>query len=252
MFNIRDPIFSVINIFTVKSLSKYKNKYDGSCFIIGDGPSIKDQDLSILENCNTFVTNRFVLNKYIRFFKKCNYCISDPAFLKENNKHILENIFSLLRVNSGLQLFVSNRYVTNFWFMNNTLFESTNFVFFRKQKTVYNLKTIEVNPKYGFYYANTIILDVCIPLAFYMGFKKIYLLGCESNYSQKSTHFYGSNNNVKKSAKDLSRNEWYKIVNQSYGYASDYFSSHGREIIDCSANSKITTLPKQKFSSIKF
>ena len=245
----RDFLLSLFN--NVSPLEEEcKNKYSGRCFIIGNGPSISNQNLNILENEFTFVTNRFILNPNFGKIKPSFYCISDPVFLNKQNNIILKNICQSLKNDDVNNLFVSNRFRLDHSFQKMTPAELTYYIYMKRTKEVFLEKEISTNVKNGFYYAGTVIIDICIPLAFYMGFEKVYLLGCESDYSNHNTHFYGSVEEVKTKAKDLSREDWFDMINTSYGYARKYFENSGREIIDCSLHGKLTTLQKAEYSQI--
>ena len=53
-----------------------KNKYQGKrCFILGNGPSLKQQDLTLLKDEITFVSNWFVLHDKYEEINPDYYCI---------------------------------------------------------------------------------------------------------------------------------------------------------------------------------
>ena len=59
----------VLGVCDAYKVESYKDKYIGRrCFIIGNGPSLKDTDLSLLKNEFTFGLNRIYLN-----FNKMGY-----------------------------------------------------------------------------------------------------------------------------------------------------------------------------------
>ena len=247
--NLRDYILGLFNNYK-KVENSFKNRYSGSCFIIGNGPSINRLELNKLIGHYKFVTNRFILHPDYDKISPNFYCISDPDFLTMKNQNTLTQIINSVKSNSDINLFISNRFRMSPRFVRKTPSYLINYIFFQHGKTIFDEKTIETDIKQGFYFGHTVILDICIPLAFFMGFNKVYLLGCESDFSSNNSHFYGDSPKVKKQAKDISREKWFEIINSSYGYARQYFEDNDREIIDCSLNGKLTTLPKQDFSSV--
>ena len=66
-----------INTKKINSLKRIKKNYD-ECFIIGGGPSIKNQDLNILKDKFSIVHNAFYLLKDTYTFKPSLYVIEDP------------------------------------------------------------------------------------------------------------------------------------------------------------------------------
>lgn len=60
----------------------FRNCHKGRrCFVIGNGPSLKEQDLSPLANEITFVANYFHLHPIIsKSWQPKYYCLSDPAY----------------------------------------------------------------------------------------------------------------------------------------------------------------------------
>lgn len=60
----------------------FRNRHQGRrCFVIGNGPSLKEQDLSPLAGEITFVVNYFHLHPIISdTWQPSYYCLSDPAY----------------------------------------------------------------------------------------------------------------------------------------------------------------------------
>jgi hypothetical protein len=60
----------------------FRNRHAGQrCFVIGNGPSLKQQDLAPLANEITFVANYFHLHPIIsKSWQPKYYCLSDPAY----------------------------------------------------------------------------------------------------------------------------------------------------------------------------
>ena len=61
--------------------SSYNNLHRGKrCFIVGNGPSIKEQDLSLLTNELTFVMNGFWKHPLMKELRPKYYCFADEVF----------------------------------------------------------------------------------------------------------------------------------------------------------------------------
>ncbi|HEY6805840.1 MAG TPA: 6-hydroxymethylpterin diphosphokinase MptE-like protein [Pyrinomonadaceae bacterium] len=61
---------------------QFRNRHRGQrCFVIGNGPSLKEQDLAPIANECTFVTNYFHLHPIVGpTWQPAYYCLSDPAY----------------------------------------------------------------------------------------------------------------------------------------------------------------------------
>lgn len=88
---LRNQFFSFLNNFE-PTIEKYSNNFSGRCFIIGNGPSINEQNLTLLTDEFSFVSNRFVLHPHFDNLKPNFYCISDPDFLIKREQNILLNV----------------------------------------------------------------------------------------------------------------------------------------------------------------
>lgn len=66
----------------LKRNEQFRNRHQGRrCFVIGNGPSLKEQDLSPLAAEITFVVNYFHLHPIIsQSWQPSYYCLSDPAY----------------------------------------------------------------------------------------------------------------------------------------------------------------------------
>jgi len=66
----------------LKKNELFRNRHEGRrCFVIGNGPSLKEQDLAPLADEVTFVVNYFQLHPIIsNTWQPTYYCLSDPAY----------------------------------------------------------------------------------------------------------------------------------------------------------------------------
>lgn len=146
---------------------KEKNK---PLFLIGSGPSLKDCDVSKLENCYTMSFNR----SYIAFddwgFEPTYFAGTDKVVNKDNIKEFRELIS-----NSKIERFFFNRdenTLKNFLSSKTTLVEigdpfNPNLDFQKRLRT-----------------GNTGLFGLQVALGI-LGFKEVYLLGCDASYEEK-------------------------------------------------------------------
>lgn len=84
----------------------FRNCHQGRrCFVIGNGPSLKEQDLSPLANEITFVANYFHHHPIIsESWQPKYYCLSDPAYF--DGREPIESIRDIVRTIPAAPFFV--------------------------------------------------------------------------------------------------------------------------------------------------
>lgn len=171
--------------FTKKNKTKYrklrevKDIYKGKrCFILGTGPSLTIDDLNKIKNEISFGTNTI-----LKIFDKTDwrpnyYCIIDPNTYnnleEEIKKRKIENLFypnNRIRNNNVFgRCFALDH--SNIWKMcMPRVFKFTKF-------------SDDIERKI---YDGASVIYAAIQIAVYMGFKEIYLLGVDCNYSKNNT-----------------------------------------------------------------
>lgn len=222
---------------SMRRLAKYRNLHAGKrCFIIGNGPSLNQTDLSMLKDEFTFGTNRIYLHPTFRpsYFVCANdlvvqQCARDieqlpmPKFIGWHNRDAIQftRDMTFLHTRGGLRS----------WFFTD-LTE-------------------------GCWEGSTVTM-VCMQLAYYMGFKEVYLIGVDHNYScsgkpHEAQEFKGEDLNhfspnyfkgFKWHLPDLEGSE------MSYRVAKFIFEQSGRQIIDATIGGKLTIFPKVDYASL--
>lgn len=151
------------------------------CFVIGNGPSLKNINLAELNEEDTFAVNYFY-NHCPENFKSKFFVAIDQNFYKTEEK---QYILQLYNEKKDMQFILKSSAYTllDNWDLGRTFF---------------------IHPKL-FQYGDVVACDCakpmtacinvvlqCIQIALSMGYKKIYLLGCDfTQYADiKSHHFY--------------------------------------------------------------
>lgn len=179
-----------------RKINSIKDKYEGKrCFIVGNGPSVRNEDLQVLSNEVSFATNSMLkeINDGRVVYKPTYFVVADTGAYKKSVEY-----FNLL---NDENILIGVRPIRG------------------KVKTALDYKEIcndkhilfptdccdiwyEVNHKpsktrYGFSDDASIIvragattLYAIVQLAIYMGFKTIYLYGVDNNYTPQRMHFY--------------------------------------------------------------
>ncbi|WML25162.1 6-hydroxymethylpterin diphosphokinase MptE-like protein [Neobacillus sp. OS1-33] len=143
---------------------KLKNKYHGKrCFIIGNGPSLKPDDLERLRGETTFASNKIYKIFNQTTWRPTFYMVVDSIVLEENVKDInLVKAKTKLTLNCYKHLFKADIYFNNNLNKNKFGSFSTNIM-----ESLYSSGTVSYH---------------LLQIANYMGFSEVYLLGHDYNF----------------------------------------------------------------------
>jgi len=185
---------------TKKNVSLKNNGSGKRAFLIATGPSIKEQDLSLLkgEDCFT-VSNAFLhenikdMNPRFHFFAPYHKPLilsNFVSWLKKADKSLPKDTKIFLAVESEAMVKKYNI------FKNREIFY-LNFGHSFSRKNV-DITKVVMAPQ-------SIPLMV-LPVLIYMGYSEIYLIGCDHtvlrDYNKRIIHFYGSKKDVRKNSSD--------------------------------------------------
>jgi hypothetical protein len=241
-----------------RRLRKFKNIHEGKrCFIIGNGPSILKQDLTKLRDELSFVANSFVLHNYYDKIDPKYYCVSDPRYFDSN---VADSEWYKIMMNKTRNSvkFLPSR--SKHAIMRRNLFEGHD-VFYLYYPAipcrVWESGTINLDVTKPVYTGDTVIIDFCLPLVFYMGFIEIYLLGCDCDYgldnddSYKNAYFYNiEDDKTDRQTSDYLRRYWFNNVISSYKVAKKAFEGNGRNIYNAGIGGKLDVFERVNFDSI--
>lgn len=171
-------------------VEQLKNKYRGQrCFIVCPGPSLRFEDLDKLHDYNEIC---FSCNKIYKAFNKTNwrpkfYVAIDPFLLLKE----IENLVSLNIEN----LFIRRNFYSNDCLRRLKEYRPENFDTSILDKENVFLLSCRLSswdytkiPKFSkdpsqFIYSSGTVTFAMLQLAFYMGFKKIYIIGADNDFS---------------------------------------------------------------------
>ena len=156
-----------------KWLESFRGKHEGQrCFVIGNGPSLRAEDLDKLKGELTFGVNKITeIFKYTDW-RPTYYMVSDPLYFVDQNERIAELIdHAMLLLPSEFLTQVDSNYVKRIvWY--------------------YPIRRYSIIPEFSncpdkFVYEGGSVLYKVIQFAVYMGIKEVYLLGVDNNYKRK-------------------------------------------------------------------
>jgi hypothetical protein len=225
---------------SIRQLAKLKDSHQGQrCFIIGNGPSLKQTDLSQLKSEFTFGMNRFYL-----IFPELGF--STTYYLSVNSL-VIEQFAEDIR-KLPIPKFLS-------WRSHNLIQPTEDTIF---------LHSTYSGPKFaqdvrGRLWEGATVTYVALQLAFHMGFEQVILIGVDHTFTSQGkpnttvtsqgddpNHFH--NNYFGKGYRwqlpDLDTSERaYLIARQAYTQA-------GRQVLDATVGGKLSVFPKVDYVSL--
>ena len=162
-------------------LKKYKDIHKGKrCFIIGNGPSLRMEDLNMLKDEITFAANSIYLMFDKTDWRPNNYLCGD-SYAYRADYDLIEN------------LDIPNKFISlSAAFKVGKLSDKVLYFKTSSDKTNIINGKIEENKLYSFSYDITdginyesTVLYSAVQIAVYMGFTEIYLLGVDCNYNHE-------------------------------------------------------------------
>ncbi|MBD8071305.1 6-hydroxymethylpterin diphosphokinase MptE-like protein [Bacillus sp. PS06] len=154
-----------------KKLNSLKNAHiNKRCFIIGNGPSLKNEDLDKLQNEITFAFNRiyYIFDK--TDWRPTYYCSEDDKTIFNSREEI-------------------NKLAIDYKFFPKNFPRDYKIQFNNARYYLFKFCDRNIEPKFsedivkGIYWGNTVVYTA-IQLAVYMGIKEIYLVGVDHNFSK--------------------------------------------------------------------
>lgn len=251
----------------LKRNEKYKDIHSGErCFIIGNGPSVREMELSALKQEYVFTVNQFARstqfnvvdsNYHIwvdyRFFAPDLQCEGDYELLSvmRNQPSSVQCFFPYKDAHAYVEKFELDKYVNVNYFEQNELSDLGREVDFTRY-----IPTC------------TTVVHIAIRLALYMGFKEIYLLGCEcttilnvinaklDNYSSV-THCYDIDDKEKERARKMygadSIQVYYegemKLI-EGYRNLNEYCRKRDILLVNCTPGGLLEELPRKSFEEV--
>lgn len=149
-----------------KRLRSYRNSYSGRCFIIGNGPSLRNSDLKHLMELGEVT---FACNSLIKLFDEIQF--RPTYYFAQDNKIIQDNRREIENY-SGIR-FVKAHYAGRYHIKGVTYYN----MLFPKSPIGFSDNISKV------VYSGQTVTYSMIQFAAYMGFKEIYLIGVDCNYS---------------------------------------------------------------------
>lgn len=165
-WNAMNYLYGMLMTGSRKRLRSYRNCHNGRCFIIGNGPSLRNSDLERLMELGE---TTFACNSLIKLFDEISF--SPTYYFAQDNKIILDNKEEISNY-KGTR-FVKAHYAKRYHIPGVTYYN----MLFRQNPIGFSNNIPNV------VYSGQTVTYSMIQFAAYMGFKEIYLIGVDCNYS---------------------------------------------------------------------
>lgn len=216
-------------------LRSYKNIHDGErCFIIATGPSLTIADLEKLYNEYTFSMNSISKIFDDTDWRPTYYVIQDFK------------VFDKLKNDKSFQS-LENKFAADFLFSEHKINKDDFIKFPLDHLDHMDIKKQSMPLKfsddaYVCVFDGYTVTYSAIQLAVYMGFKEIYLLGCDCDYSGDKQHFadYG----IKVTSNPENR------MLTAYKFAKEYADTHGLKIYNATRGGKLEVFERVNLDEV--
>ena len=225
---------------SVQRLRGFKDRHKGQrCFIIGNGPSLRDMDLSPLREEYTFGLNRIYL-----LFSEIGFT---TTYLVSVNYLVIEQCADEISALS-MPKFIA-------WHARDVINLDQNIVFIRSCPRGLGFST---NPSRCIWEGATVTY-VAMQLAYYMGFSQVILIGVDHNFAtegppHKVVVSQGDDPNHFSSGYFGRGFRWQlpdlEMSEKAYSLAREAFARAGREILDATVGGKLQVFPKIAYESL--
>jgi hypothetical protein len=229
---------------SIRRLAALKDVHKGQrAFIIGNGPSLKQTDLTKLKKEFTFGMNRIYLLFPELGFSSTYFCSINDLVIEQFNDDILA---------LPMPKFLAWRSHRHF----------------NPQLPINQLPTFVYTTYTGPRFAHDVrgrvwegatVTNLALQLAFHMGFEKVILIGVDHNFTSKgeankivisqgddpnhvSPNYFGKG--IRWQLPDLDTSEI------GYALARDAYQKAGREVLDATVGGKLTIFPKADYNSL--
>ena len=252
-----------------KGNRKYINTHIGErCFILGNGPSLKEVDLSRLKEEFVFSVNNFgFVDNFLQAQPNVHLWIDDSFFgLRDDQKYNMEKVMEGYRIMSQANPICFFPYNAYEFVKVNHLDDFLNVNYIVARKSILDDIIDDFSIDSTIYYGTTVV-QYAIQIAISMGFREIYLLGCDTTNivtvlntamekSNSEMHAYDNDdteeiykNMLKKVSMTYMFYDQY-ILFLGYSKWSDYCKNRTIKLINCTSKTLINDIDRKNLDEV--
>lgn len=222
-----------------KKLNELYNLHKGErCFVVGMGPSLDKTRFDLIKDEHFIVSNNFYqgMNKF--HINPEYWCVADDAVFDIHYKNLLTQDTTMFLTEDASRIFLENKE----YYMNGLTVEP---IVVKPLGNLTTWKKISKNLRYGAY--GGMVINSSLQIAFHLGFKDIYLIGCDCDASA-GTHFEGADTfNVHGIVNE--NDKWDSAFN-SYKVFKDLFKKENRTIYNATVGGKLEMFERRRLEDI--
>ncbi len=234
-------------------------------FILGNGPSLRHQDLSLLKNEIVFAGNWFALHERYADIDPRYYCLCSHTIFggwDTPEPKLDENLQKLLleRTGNAIKFF---SFDFRDYLEDANLFpgHDLRYLLYEKplKRFIDSAKDFNLDPAVPLHDGHTVVVTFAMLLARWMGAKEIYLLGCDCDYgikkeSDEKQYFYDSAlHTTKTSAFDHLQKVWSPEggrIFATYEIVKDVLSKNGVAVYNATHGGCLEVFPRKPYESL--
>ncbi len=243
-----------------RRLRVLKNIHAGErCFIIGNGPSLKMHDLTKLSDEKKFATNMFLVHPQLEEVNLDYYCASDWVHWSQEGgftPNLKQAFRKLPRCTFFFEYGCYPVYKRTAELQNRRVY----FLFLDESHKV-SVGFFRTDVEKPVYWGGSVVIDFCLPLAYYMGFENIYLIGCDYDWHGgaaqqfQSSYFYEAGKDDRELEKFGLQSyagtpEHIAHAMGSFQVIKKYFEGSGRAIYNAGYGGKLEVFPRVNYDDL--
>jgi hypothetical protein len=233
---------------SIAGLKTLKDTHRGErCFVIGNGPSLRQTDLTRLRGETTFGVNRI----YLAF----------PEMGFPTSYYVCMNDLVIEQCASDIQALPMPKFIA--WRSRRWLTGSRSVE--KPADNLYYLHTSYTGPRFGGaditgrLWEGATVTNITLQVAFYLGFKQVILIGVDHNYTTQgkpnstvvsqgadpnhfNPNYFGKD--FRWQLPDLDTSE------RGYAMARQAYEAAGRQVLDATVGGKLQIFPKVDYTSL--
>lgn len=242
--------------------NKYKNLHKNDrCFIVGTGPSIKEQDLTLLKDEYVIGVSGLFQHKDIDIMKP-SYYVLPPVFRGHGHFYgesdfvnWLENMDKALSNDTVMVLDIGDKkYIDKYKVFTNKKVLWANYLPWNESKDIKSIEILSMPAIWS-------VSESALQTALYLGFKEIYILGFDHDWfnglfnygieaEKARLYFKSSIEDIKKEHEIDSEFQMLRHAKIFKKYKMLYALKKNIYNVNANANTYVDTFPKVKFESL--
>lgn len=254
----------------IQKNKRFRNIHKGNrCFILGNGPSVKDVNLELLQNEIVFTVNQAARMPKFDALKTNYHFWADPLFFKKVDDGGSEELIDIMKKvrtdENNPEVFIPIEQLD--FVEDHRLSDCLKISYFKTKIQFYdgfnhNIDFSRVGPAY------CTVVQWCISMAIYMGFTEIYLLGCDNTsllVTLKSALKQNDENDYAYHVTDNEKNRMEKLLDYSsietytqsylnsirqYRYLMQYCKKRNIKLVNCSSTTVLDCIPRMSLEEV--